>query len=77
MGAGPLRFGSSSSLGSRFRLVEELIEAGESGRDNAATPLAWGATTAGEAMFGGGGGCKKAVVVVEVVKKEDPETGWG
>lgn len=34
--------------------MEELIdEAGESGRDNGATPLTWAATTAGEAMVGG------------------------
>lgn len=53
---GPARLGSaaSSSLDSRFRFVEELIEeAGESGRDNGATPLTWGAMTAGEAMVDG------------------------
>ena len=48
----------SSSLASRFRFDEELIDAGEAGRDNedaAATPLTWvgGAATAGEAMVGG------------------------
>jgi hypothetical protein len=33
--------------------VEELIEAGESGRDKAATPLTWVAASAGESMVGG------------------------
>ncbi len=50
--------GSMSSLGSRFRLVEELTEAGESGRDSGAAPLVWGAMTASEAMVGGRGGGK-------------------
>lgn len=49
-GTGRSSLGSLSSVDSRFRLVEELTEAGESGRDRAATPLAWGARTAGEAM---------------------------
>jgi hypothetical protein len=67
------RSGSPSSLASRFRLVEELIEAGESGRDNAATPLTWGARTAGEAMFGGV--CNRAVEV-ETPGGGRWEVGW-
>lgn len=54
-GSSALGPGLPSSAGSRFRLVEELIEAGESGRDNGATPLSWGGATAGEAMAGGAG----------------------
>jgi hypothetical protein len=53
-------------------LVEELIEAGESGRDNAASPLTWVAT-AGEAMAGGEFGMAD--------RDQDPgrrrEVGWG
>jgi len=54
---------SPSSLTSRFRLVEELIDIGEPGRDKSAgwgtdaLPLRWGCVataTAGEAIFGGG-----------------------
>lgn len=55
-GSAVLESGSLPSVDSRFRLVEELIEAGESGRDNAAAPLTWGATTVGDAMVGGGCG---------------------
>jgi hypothetical protein len=52
----PLSSGSGppSSLASRFLLVDELMEAGESGRDNAATPLTCTVARPGEAMSGGG-----------------------
>jgi len=44
--------GSPSSLASRFLLVDELMEAGESGRDNVATPLTCTVARPGEAMVG-------------------------
>jgi len=43
---------SPSSVASRFRLVDELTEAGEPERDAAATPLTGAAATSGEAMPG-------------------------
>ena len=51
-----MRSCSPSSLASRFRFIDELIEAGEPGRDNVATPtpLTWGEATAGEAIVVGG-----------------------
>jgi hypothetical protein len=52
--------GSPSSLASRFLLVDELMEAGESGRDNEATPLTCAVARPGEAMPGGGGPAMRA-----------------
>jgi hypothetical protein len=56
-----------------------IDEAGESGRDSAATPLTWGATTAGDAMAGVAAKCCRHEPLSTRSSCRDPgkKVGWG